>query len=218
MEYGRKVIRVKDVRASSRAAFGQDAGSMRNPLPRALLLASLTALMSVTAACCKCTQPAVTPAAVPAQAQAQAQQEETRTQTQAATAQSAASTSASGQASGAAAAGASGESGSRPATKEACAACQGKWGRHGLAEAESCLCRTKDGGRPCLDGAECQGQCVARDGDFVVVEKGPPPRGHYKGKCSEFDTTFGCHRFVPRGARKKGPLPAEDAADQLCYD
>ena len=108
----------------------------------------------------------------------------------------------------------------RPETKEACAAaaCNGKWGRHGMADVESCLCRTKDKGRPCLDGAECEGQCVAGDKDFVVVDKGPPPRGHYKGLCSEFDVTFGCHRFVPRGARTRGPLAADDAAEQLCYD
>ena len=53
---------------------------------------------------------------------------------------------------------------------------------------------------------------------FVVSEKGPPPKGHYKGRCAEYSTTFVCFRFVPRGASKKPPLPAEDAAEQLCID
>ena len=110
------------------------------------------------------------------------------------------------------------ESGERPATKEACDACNGKWGRHGLAETDSCLCKTADGGKACMDGNDCQAHCMAGDADFVVVEKGPPPKGHYKGKCSEYDTVFGCHRFVGKGASKKGPQLAEDAADQLCYD
>jgi hypothetical protein len=172
---------------------------MRNVISRAL---AVTFLLSLTTACCKNRQPAATSAAA----------------TPAVTHERVASAETSAPANPPTEAPAARPETPRPATKEACAACQGKWGRHGLAEAESCLCRTKDGGRPCLDGAECEGQCVARDADFVVVQKGPPARGHYQGKCSEFDTTFGCHRFVPRGARKKGPLPAEDAADQLCYD
>jgi hypothetical protein len=106
----------------------------------------------------------------------------------------------------------------RPQTKEACDACRGEWKRHGLADVEVCRCRTKDGGKTCRDGKECEGQCIAQDEDFVVADKGPPPRGHYKGKCSEFDTTFGCMRVVPEGASKRGPLPADDAADNICID
>src|SRR5450759_4309113 len=33
-----------------------------------------------------------------------------------------------------------------PSTLEECRACNGEWGRHGLAQKESCLCRTKDAG------------------------------------------------------------------------
>src|SRR5688572_32181626 len=197
MKYGRRVIHVKDVRASSPATFGQDAWSMRNVMPRVL---AVTFLVTLTAACCKNTPPATTAAAPVAMEQVVAAQ--TPEGTTGGTTTKGSATGGSG----------------RPETKEACAACNGKWARHGLAEQESCICRTKDGGRACLDGAECQGQCVARESDFVVVEKGPPPRGHYKGKCSEFDTVFGCHRFVPMGAKKKGPQEAADAADQLCYD
>jgi hypothetical protein len=108
--------------------------------------------------------------------------------------------------------------GGPPATREGCDACQGKWGRHGLADVESCICKTKDGGKECRDEADCEAQCVAGDQDFVVVEKGSPPKGHWKGRCAEYATTFGCHRFVPKGASKRPPLPADDAAEQLCYD
>jgi hypothetical protein len=101
--------------------------------------------------------------------------------------------------------------GGPPTTREGCDACQGKWGRHGLADVESCICKTKDGGKECRDEADCEAQ-------FVVVEKGSPPTGHWKGRCAEYATTFGCHRFVPKGASKRPPLPADDAAEQLCYD
>src|SRR4051812_46994621 len=48
-----------------------------------------------------------------------------------------------------------------PRTAEECKACRGEWGRHGLAEAESCNCHTNDGGKRCRDGTECQGMCIA---------------------------------------------------------
>jgi hypothetical protein len=108
--------------------------------------------------------------------------------------------------------------GEPPKTKEGCDACGGKWGRHGLADVEICICKTKDGGKECRDEADCEAQCVAGEKDFVVEEKGPPPKGHWKGRCAEYATTFGCHRFVPKGASKRPPLPAEDAAEQLCFD
>jgi len=106
----------------------------------------------------------------------------------------------------------------RPKTREACQACQGKWGIHGLAEVETCICKTRDSGRACRDGSDCQGQCLAEANGFVVVDKGPPPKGYYRGRCSEFDTTFGCNLMIPEGASKKGPQVAEDAAEQICID
>jgi len=107
---------------------------------------------------------------------------------------------------------------SRPQTKEACAACRGLWAVHGISEVESCICRTKDGGRPCREGGECEGECIADDARFEVVEGGPPPRGFYDGRCSDYDTTFGCYRVLPRGIRTRGPLRAEDAAEHICVD
>ena len=107
----------------------------------------------------------------------------------------------------------------RPQTRQACDACRGDWDRHGIAEVEGCICRTKDAGKTCRDGADCEGQClVADDAHFEVAGAGPPPRGHYVGKCSEFETTFGCFRMLDRGARAKGPLPAEEAARHICVD
>jgi hypothetical protein len=108
--------------------------------------------------------------------------------------------------------------GERPKTKEACDACQGRWGIHGLAEVELCICKTRDSGRSCRDGADCEGQCLAESNGFVVVDKGPPPKGYFRGRCSEFDTTFGCHQMIMEGASKKGPQLAEDAAEQICID
>lgn len=107
----------------------------------------------------------------------------------------------------------------RPATKQACSACGGLWDRHGISEVESCVCKTKDGGRACRDGSDCEGQCLAgSDAAFEVLDRGPPPRGNYVGRCSDYDTTFGCIRVIPRGARARGAVPADLAAQDICVD
>jgi hypothetical protein len=81
-----------------------------------------------------------------------------------------------------------------------CAACNGEWGTHGISQFESCNCRTNDKGKVCRDGNDCQGQCVGDEGESVIVEPGPPALGYFIGVCSEFVTTFGCHRIVRDGA------------------
>ena len=49
--------------------------------------------------------------------------------------------------------------------------------------------------------------------------EGAAPQGPLQGAAApSTTTTFGCHRFVPKGASKRPPLPADDAAEQLCYD
>jgi hypothetical protein len=106
----------------------------------------------------------------------------------------------------------------RPRSREGCDACQGRWGVHGLAEVETCICKTRDFGRTCRDGNDCEGECLAEESGFVVVDKGPPAKGYFRGRCSEFDTTFGCNRLIPEGASKKGPQTADDAAEQICID
>ncbi len=107
----------------------------------------------------------------------------------------------------------------RPTNKAGCDACKGLWARHGISESESCICKTKDAGKACHDGSECEGTClVADDAKFEVAAAGPPPRGSFSGKCAEYDTTFGCFRSIPNGTRAKGPLPEDEAAQRLCVD
>ena len=108
--------------------------------------------------------------------------------------------------------------GERPTTQAGCDACGGKWGKHGLAEADSCICKTKDAGKVCRDGSECQADCIADEDGFEVVQKGPPAKGYWKGKCADYDTTFGCHRIIAAGTRAKPPQTAEDAAGTICVD
>ena len=106
----------------------------------------------------------------------------------------------------------------RPTTKAACDACQGRWGIHGLAETKSCICRTKDAGKICRDGNDCSALCIADEKKFEVKEAGPPARGYYVGKCSTYDTVFGCFKLIPGGTRSKPPLLPDDAADSICID
>jgi hypothetical protein len=75
-----------------------------------------------------------------------------------------------------------------PEALRECEKCNGKWGKHGLARVESCLCRTADFGKSCQDGDDCQGKCLVTDSEF---------------KCSEFVTVFGCHAYLPKGWSKK---------------
>jgi hypothetical protein len=107
----------------------------------------------------------------------------------------------------------------RPTTEEGCKACNGIWGVHGIAATPSCNCRTTDGGRRCRDGAECQGLCLAADEpEREVVEAGPPPRGHFVGRCSNTIAVFGCSRIIDRGAMARGAVPLSDPPAQLCAD
>jgi hypothetical protein len=106
----------------------------------------------------------------------------------------------------------------RPTTKAACDACRGRWGIHGLAETKSCVCRTKDAGKICRDGGDCSALCIADEKKFEVKEAGPPPRGYYVGKCSTYDTVFGCFKLIPNGIRSKPPQLQDDAADSICID
>jgi hypothetical protein len=107
----------------------------------------------------------------------------------------------------------------RPETKQACDACGGNWAKHGISETEGCICKTHDAGKICRDGTECEGQClVAFDAKLEVAVPGPPPRGFYVGRCSEYETTFGCNKMIPSGIRPRGPQLAEDAAPEICID
>jgi len=107
-----------------------------------------------------------------------------------------------------------------PQTAEECRACRGDWGKHGIAETESCNCRTNDGGKRCTDGADCQGVCIAAtdNPELEVVDGGTTRRGFFVGKCSELVTVFGCNRIIDRGARSHGPVSPEEAPQQICVD
>lgn len=72
----------------------------------------------------------------------------------------------------------------------ACHECNGDWGRHGMLGIEGCNCRTRDGGTPCDDGADCQAQCIAR-----------VPETEFR--CSEFVSVWGCHHYLPVGWSKQ---------------
>jgi hypothetical protein len=106
-----------------------------------------------------------------------------------------------------------------PKTEEACARCNGVWGIHGLARSPSCSCRTADEGRRCRDGNDCQGQCVAADPpEREVVASGPPARGYYVGRCSQFTVVVGCRFFISRGAAASGPVDLSTPLRKLCID
>jgi hypothetical protein len=106
-----------------------------------------------------------------------------------------------------------------PVTPEACRACRGLWAVHGLDVKESCNCRTTDGGKKCRDGADCQGMCIVAAGkpDVEVVQAGPPARGFFVGRCSDFVTVFGCHPVIERGASSRGPVPLGEPPT-MCVD
>jgi hypothetical protein len=107
----------------------------------------------------------------------------------------------------------------RPTSKAGCDACKGLWARHGIADTESCICKTKDAGKACRDGSECEGTClVGDDVKFEVAVPGPPPRGFFTGRCSDYDTAFGCYRMIPNGTHAKGPATEDEAAHRLCVD
>jgi len=97
-------------------------------------------------------------------------------------------------------------------------ACNGEWSAHGLAGVTSCLCRTRDVGNDCRDGAECEGECLLDPVRTELVSPGPPAMGRFIGKCSEFTTTFGCVRRIPKGAKQQGPVELADLPPEICMD
>jgi hypothetical protein len=105
-----------------------------------------------------------------------------------------------------------------PRTEKDCKACNGEWGIHGLAQTPSCNCRTTDGGKRCKDGNECQGLCVGADSiEREVVDKGPPARGFFVGRCSKLVTVFGCYRPIEDGASAR-PVDLTEAPQTICVD
>lgn len=96
--------------------------------------------------------------------------------------------------------------------------CNGRWGPHGMAGVPSCLCRTGDNGKACRDRADCEGACIFDPQETEVLDPGPPPRGYFGGKCSEFVTAFGCLRRISKGARAAGPVDLQQLPPKVCID
>lgn len=97
----------------------------------------------------------------------------------------------------------------------ACAQCNGAWGRRGMLQIEGCACRMPDAGHPCEDPTDCQGVCLStgmrvvrrasrsHNADGTITVR--PTLAVAVGRCSEFHTMFGCHGYIPEGARAAGP-------------
>ena len=84
--------------------------------------------------------------------------------------------------------------------REACKACNGDWGRHGIMQREGCICRSRDFGKVCRDGDECDGDCL-----FQRVENLGHGLGRRVGKCSELVGDFGCVSYIAHGESKQPP-------------
>ncbi|MBI4144769.1 hypothetical protein HY493_01025 [Candidatus Woesearchaeota archaeon] len=64
-----------------------------------------------------------------------------------------------------------------------CAACEaqgGLWGRQSVfLEDETCFLPTKDAGKPCIDGQQCEGSCIGTEGNGSCSDTHPLPPGCY---------------------------------------
>lgn len=105
-----------------------------------------------------------------------------------------------------------------PDSEATCKArCNGVFGQHGLVPKPHCLCRTTDARKACDSGADCQGQCLFDASLTRVTDPGPPQRGYYGGRCSEFKTTFGCNALLPR-SKPESPVEVGEPPPTICID
>jgi hypothetical protein len=105
-----------------------------------------------------------------------------------------------------------------PQNERECRACKGDWGAHGLAQEVSCLCRTHDVGKTCKDGLECEGECEVVEGKLEITNPGPPRRGYFIGRCTEFEHVFGCRKLLMDGTAAKGPVNLDEPLAEICVD
>jgi hypothetical protein len=89
---------------------------------------------------------------------------------------------------------------------------------HGLGGTPRCLCRTHDAGKRCRAKDDCDGECLADAGEREVTDPGPPARGYFLGRCSEFRTTFGCHRYLSGRRDQSGPVALDQPPSEICAD
>jgi len=116
----------------------------------------------------------------------------------------------------------------REAAMKACDACNGIWGAAGLLGREGCSCQTKDAGKTCHDGDECEGLCLFDH--FEMLEEPKPLTcknntcsarlgvGVPVGRCSDRTRLFGCLTLIRRGASKEPPQVAPFRAPRICID
>ncbi|HEY5089175.1 MAG TPA: hypothetical protein VIK30_04360 [Polyangia bacterium] len=110
------------------------------------------------------------------------------------------------------------QAGGVPKTSEGCRACNGDFGVHGLDPTPRCLCRTRDAGKRCRAKDDCDGECIGDAGEHEVTDRGPPRRGYLLGRCAEFRTSFGCHRFLGRRRDQSSPVNLDEPQPELCVD
>ncbi|MFQ5493180.1 MAG: hypothetical protein ACE5DX_03415 [Candidatus Dojkabacteria bacterium] len=77
-----------------------------------------------------------------------------------------------------------------------CTKLDGQWGVFGLLKEEQCNLPAGDAGEQCVDGSECEGECIA---EHITLETSEQLPIETTGLCSENLLNFGCHAFVKNG-------------------
>jgi hypothetical protein len=83
--------------------------------------------------------------------------------------------------------------GSAPVATEAeCLQRGGQWRQLGRLQVKQCLLPTADAGKPCTDGGQCEGLCLAPEGTIDGSAVG--------GSCSVDTNRFGCRQILRDGS------------------
>jgi hypothetical protein len=92
-------------------------------------------------------------------------------------------------------------------TEQQCAACNGVWGPHGIAQIVGCICGTPDANRPCTSPLDCAAECVVLDPDAFDHGGGCPAlNAKFEGNCSGSYWNFGCTVRVIEQPTPQGPM------------
>ena len=63
----------------------------------------------------------------------------------------------------------------------------------GRAQTWQCIMQYGDAAKPCTDGSQCQGDCLAENGEAS---------GEVKGQCAPTSNRFGCRTTIENGVAK----------------